>query len=192
MPPRRPSSYRALDLRDRAVEVIEDGCDDQAGAALGAGLAELRGPAVVRAGTGEQVLGIACRHRVEAGAERRAHAAGGGVGPWEHDFTGDAVVVELLVALRCIPRAPHADLVEAVALVVLAEPLLLEPVVTGEGIHAGRGTSLVDERLAFHQLRVEVLAVPRIEEVAVDGRVGTRVAVGRDDHVVLHGAPPGI
>ena len=49
---------RAPDLGDRAVEVVEDRRDDQAGAPLGAVLAQLGSPPVVRAGAGEQVVGV--------------------------------------------------------------------------------------------------------------------------------------
>ena len=52
--------------------------------------------------------------------------------------------------------------------------------------------ALVDERLALGELVVEVVVVLGVEVVAVDGRVRARVAVGRDDDVVLHGAPPGL
>ncbi len=160
---------RALDLGDRAVEVAQDRCHDQSGASLGARLTQLRGPAVVRACAREQVIGIARGDRVEPGTEGRPHAAGGGVGTGEHDLAGDAVVVELGVALRRVPRAAHADLVQAVALVVLAEPLFLELVVAHERRHARGGAALVDQRLAFHELVVEVVPVLRVEEVAVDG-----------------------
>ena len=53
-------------------------------------------------------------------------------GPGNIDLGGDAVVVELLVARGGVPAAAQADLVEAVALLVLAEPLFLELVVADE------------------------------------------------------------
>ena len=129
--------------------------------------------------------------RVEAGAERRAHRAGGGVGPGEHHLGGDAVVVELLVAGRGVPPAAQADLVEAVALLVLAEPLLLELVVADEvagRLGAARRSSM--SALPLGELVVEVVAVLRVEEVAVHGRVRARVAVGRDDDVVRPRSSP--
>ncbi len=182
----------ALDLGDRAVEVPEDRSHDQPGASLGALGADLGRPAVVRTRAREQVLGVHRGDGIESGSERRAHGAGGGVGTGEHDLGGHAVVVELLVALGGVPRAAHPDLVEAVALLVFAEPLLFELGVAHERRHPRGLAALVDERLAFGQLDLEVVVVLRVEEVLVDGRVRTRVAVGRDDDVVLHGAPPGM
>ena len=132
MPPRQPVGVGPADLGDGAVEVAEDRRHDQPGAPLGAVLAQLGGPAVVGAGAGQQVLGAAGGDRVEPGSERGAHRAGGRVGPGEHHLGADAVVVELGVTRGRVPSAPQADLVEAVALLVLAEPLLLELVVPDE------------------------------------------------------------
>ena len=93
--------------------------------------------------------------------------AGGGVGTGEHDLGGHAVVVELLVARGGVPAAAQADLVQAVALVVLAEPLLLELVVADEVDvpAAARRSSM--SALALGELVVELVAVLRVEEVAV-------------------------
>ena len=117
----------ALDLRDRAVEVTEDRRHDQAGAALGAVLAAdsaaqrlyARAPASRCSGS-VVATGL---NPAPNGAPMVPVAASG---PGNIDLAGDAVVVELLVALGGVPRAAHADLVEAVAVLVLAEPLLLE------------------------------------------------------------------
>ena len=105
--------------------------------------------------------------------------AGGGVGTGEHDLAGHAVVVELLRrALAASHAAAHADLVEAVALLVLAEPLLFELGVAHERRHAGGLAALVDERLALGELDLEVVVVLRVEEVACrrasSGRRGSR------------------
>ena len=159
----------ALDLGDRAVEVAEDRSHDQAGAPLRALGADFGRPAVVRTRTREQVLGVHRGDGIESRSERSAHGPGRGVGTGEHDLGGDAVVVELLVALGGVPRAAHADLVEAVALFVLPEPLLLELVVAHERRHPGGLAALVDERLALGELDLEVVVVLRVEEVPVDG-----------------------
>ena len=181
----------ALDLRDRAVEVAEDRSHDQAGTPLRALRAELGRPAVVRTSAREEVLGVSRGDGVESRSERSAHRAGRGVGTGEHDLRGDAVVVELVVTLRGVPRTTHPDLVEAVALVVLPEPLLLELVVAHERRHPGRLAALVDQRLALGELELELVVVLRVEEVLVDRRVRAGVTVCRDDHVVLHGLPLG-
>ena len=69
--------------------------------------------------------------------------AGDGVGAGEHDLGGHAVAVELPVAGVGVPAAAEADLVEAVALVVLAEPLLLELGVADEvGLPPARRSSI--------------------------------------------------
>ena len=106
------------------------------------------------------MLRVHRRDGVESRSERGAHGAGRGVGTREHHLGGDAVVVELLVTLGGVPRAAHADLVEAVALVVLAEPLLLELGVAHEGRHPGGLAALVDQRLALGELDLEVVVVP--------------------------------
>ena len=136
MPPREPVGVGPADLGDGAVEVSEDRRDDQPDATLRAVLAQLGGPAVVGAGARQQVLGAAGGDRVEPGAERGAHRAGRRVGTGEDDLGADAVVVELRVTPGRVPSAPQADLVEAVALLVLAEPLLLEFVVADEAVGA--------------------------------------------------------
>ncbi len=137
------------------------------------------------------MLRICRRDRVEAGAEGCAHRAGGSVRTRKHHFAGDGVVVELLVAGRRIPPAAEADLVEAVALFVLAEPLFLELVVADEVPGAaGTGAPLVDDPLPLGELLVEVVEVLRVEVVAVHGGVRSRVAVGRDDDVVLQRRTP--
>jgi hypothetical protein len=148
-------------------------------------LAQLGRPPVVGAGAGEEVLGVAGGDGDEPGAERRAHRAGGGVGPGEHHLGGDAVVVELLVADGGVPPAAQADLVEAVALLVLAEPLRLELLVTHERRAVGVDAARVDEGLALGELLVEGVVELGVEVVAVHGRVGARVRVGRDHDVVL-------
>ena len=128
--------------------------------------------------------------RVEPRTEGRAHGSGGRIGTGEHDLGAHAVVVELLVARRRVPATAQADLVEAVALVVLAEPLLLELVVADEVRRAGFRAPLVDEPLPLRELAVEVVAIAGIEIVAVHGRVRAGMTVGRDHDVVLHRAPP--
>jgi hypothetical protein len=106
-------------------------------------------------------------------------------------FAGDGVVVEFLVACRRIPATAKADLVEAVAFLVLTEPLFLELVVTDEvRSRSGPRAPLVDDALALGELLLEVVAVERIEVVAVYGGIGPRVAVGRDDDVVLQRHTP--
>ena len=188
-PPRSPSSCA------RRISAIAPSRSSRIGATISpaaplrARLAQLGRPSVVRASAREEVRGTPRRDRVEPGAEGCEVRAGGRVGTREHHFAGDAVVVELLVACCRVPATAQADLVQAVALVVLAEPLLLELVVTGERVEPGGGASRVDERLALGELVVELGAVLRVEEVAVHRGVGPRVAVRRDDHVVLHGSP---
>ncbi len=109
-----------------------------------------------------------------------------GVGTGEHHLAGNGVVVELLVAGRSVPASAQADLVEAVALLVLAEPLFLELVVTDEVLPCSSGASIVDDALALGELLVEVVEILRVEVVAVHGRIRAGVAVGRDHDVVLH------
>ena len=115
------------------------------------------------------MLGVFGGDGIESRSERSAHGAGRGVGAGEHDLGGDAVVVELLVALGRVPRTAHADLVEAVALFVLPEPLLLELIVTHERRHPRSLAALVDECLALGELHLEVVVVLRVQEVPVDG-----------------------
>ncbi len=168
---------RSPDLRDRAVEIVEDGCDHEARAPLGAVAAQLCRPPVERARAGEQVVGAAGGHGVESGAERRAHRARDRIGPGEHHLGGHAVAIELPVAGGGVPAAAQTELVEAVALVVLAEPLLLELLVADE-VARRRRSLRVDEGLPFGQLLVEVVAELWIEVVAVGRRVRPRMAVG--------------
>src|SRR5262249_41197178 len=137
-------AVRARDLGDRAVDVTEDGGHDQAGAPLWALRAELGGPAVVRARTREDELGVGGGPDGEAGTEGRPHLAGAGVGTREPDLTGHAVGRELLVAALGVPPTAHADLVEALAVLVDAEPLLLELLASGEHVVVGA------EALAAH------------------------------------------
>jgi hypothetical protein len=83
--------------------------------------------------------------------------------------------------------------VEAVALFVFSEPLLLELGVPHEahaGGHAGLGTALLDELLAVLEFVVEVRPVLRVEEFPVLRRVRPRVAVRRDDDVATHARGP--
>jgi hypothetical protein len=85
--------------------------------------------------------------------------------------------------------------VQAFAVLVEAEPLLLERLAAGEDVVGGAeafASHLLHERVACRQLVVEAVAVLRVEELAVLRRVGSRVAVGRDDQVALrHALPPG-
>jgi hypothetical protein len=177
VPPRRDDhatgetlGVRAPDLGDGALEVVEDRGDDQPGAPLRARGAELRGPPVVRTRAGEEVLGAAGDDGVEPGAERGTHRARHRVGAGEDDLGGDAVAIELTIARRGVPAPAEPDLVEAVAVVVLAEPLVLEVGVADEvALHRGRRAHLLDEPLALGELVVEVGAERRIEELAVLG-----------------------
>ncbi len=189
MPPVRPSAWARRISAMAPSRSSRIGSDDQTRpAGPGSRLAQLRGPPVVRAGAGEQVLRAVGDDRVEAGAERRAHGAGHRVGAGEHDLGGHPVAVELAVARRGVPTTAQADLVEAVALVVLAEPLLLELGVADE-VAASRPRRFVDEPLALGELVVELGPERRVEELAVRGRVRPGVAVGRDDEVGLHETP---
>ena len=151
-------------------------------AALGRVLAELRKPAVVGLGAREHEVGRHLGVEHEAGAERRAHAASGGVGPGEDHLGGDAVVVELLVTLGGVPAAAQPALVEALLAFVVAEPLLLEVFVAA---HRDRARELVlgDEALTLLQRLVEGLPVLRVEELAIVRGLRAGVAVGRDDQV---------
>ena len=58
---------------------------------------------------------------------------------------------------------------EAVALLVLAEPLFLELVVADEVLSCRAGASVVDDALPFRELFVEVVEILRVEVVAVHG-----------------------
>ena len=146
----QPFAVRARDLGDGAVDVAEDRRHDQTGASLRTLPAQLGGPAVVRARTREHELGVGGAVDGEAGAERRAHLAGDRVGTGEHDLAGHAVGRELLVALLGVPAAAQPELVEAVAVFVLAEPLLLELLAAGEHVVVGA------EALAPHLLHERV------------------------------------
>ena len=182
---------RARDLGDRAVDVAEDRRHDEAGASLRALGAQLGGPAVVRARAREHELGIGGAVDGEAGAERRAHLAGDRVGTGEHDLAGHAVGRQLLVALLGVPPAAQTDLVEAVAVLVLAEPLLLELLAPGEHVVVGAealAPHLLHQRVARAELVVEAVAVLRVEVLAVHRRVGPGVAVGRDDEIAVRHA----
>ena len=185
---------RARDLGDRAVDVTEDRRHDETGASLRALRAQLGRPAVVRARTREHELGIGGAVDGEAGTERRAHLAGDRVGAGEDDLTGHAVGRQLLVALLGVPPAAQTDLVEAVAVLVVAEPLLLERLAPGEHVVVGAealAAHLLHQRVTRRELVVEPIAVLGVEVLAVHRRVGTRVAVGRDDEVsVRHANPP--
>ena len=154
------------------------------GPPLGAGLAQLGRPPVVGAGAGEEVVRPTGGDGVEPGAERGAHLAGGGVGAREHDLAGHPVAVELGVALGRVPGPPHADLVEAVAFFVLAEPLRLESSSPVNGASRRRGGSSISAWRSASD--VEVIAVLGVEVLPVDGRVRAGVTVRRDDHVVVH------
>ena len=139
-------------------------------------------------GAGEHELGIRGGVDGEARAERRAHLAGHRVGAREHDLAGHAVGRELLVALLGVPPAAHPELVEAVAVLVLAEPLLLELLAPREDVVVGAealAPHLLHERVAGAELVVEPVAVLGVEELAVDGRIGPRVAVGRDHEITV-------
>ena len=67
--------------------------------------AEVGEEAVVRTRAGERELGVRDVGGREARAERRRRAAGDRVGIREQHLAGDAVAVELLVALRRVERA---------------------------------------------------------------------------------------
>ena len=136
----------------------------------------------------EHQLGVGGAVDGETGAEGRAHLAGDRVGPGEHDLAGHAVGRQLLVALLGVPAAAQPELVQAVAVFVLAEPLLLERFAAREHVVVGAealAAHLLHERVARGELVVELLAVLRIEELAVHRRVGPGVAVGRDDQIAL-------
>ena len=168
-PPHKPDS-RARDLRHRAVEVAEDRRDDEAGSPLRAVLAQLGRPPVVGPRAGEHPLGVGGGIDGEAGAERRAHAAGDRVGTGEHHLAGDTVGRQLLVALLGVPPAAQADLVEAVAVFVFPEPFLLELGVALERVLVGAEALLAHlghHSVAALQLLVERVAVLRIEILAV-------------------------
>ncbi len=149
-------AVRARDLGDGAVDVAEDRRHDQTGAPLRTLTAELRRPPVVRPRAGEHEHGIGGAVDGEAGAERRAHLAGDRVGTREHDLAGHAVGRQLLVALLGVPAAAQPDLVEAVAVLVLAEPLLLELLAPGEDVVVGAealAPHLLHERVACRRAR---------------------------------------
>ena len=153
-------------------------------------LAQLGEPAVVGLGAREHEVGRDFGVEHEAGAERRAHAAAGGVGAGEDHLAGDAVVVELLVALRGVPAAAEATLVEALLALLVAEPLLLEVFVAAHGDGA-RELVLGDEPGPLLQRLVERVAKLGVEELAVVRSLRPGVAVGRDDQVwVRHHRPP--
>ena len=122
-----------------------------------------RAPASTSSGSAVAVDG-------EAGAERRTHLAGHRVGTGEDHLAGHAVGRQLLVALLRVPPAAQTELVQAVAVLVLTEPLLLELVAAGE--HVGVGPEalpahLLHERVAWGELGVEAIAVLRVEVLAV-------------------------
>ena len=112
------------------------------------------------------------------GAERRRLHAGDGVGVGEHDLAGDAVGVELLVALLGVEGAAEALLVVALpvhdVVVIELQRLLAAGVTLGEEV-------------------VERAEVPGVEVRPVLLARQPGVAVGRDDQVALgHGSPSAI
>ena len=169
---------RPLDLGDGCVRVVQDRREGDTTTALGRDRAELGQPTVVRTRAGEHQLGLHVGRHRQPGAERRRGRARDRVGHREEDLAGDAVGVELLVAVRGVPAAAQPFLV------------LLFPLARELGIHDPHP---VTHRRASglrtaHRL-VERVAVLRVEIVAVlDGREA-RVAVRRDDQVATHACP---
>ena len=99
------------DLGDRRVDVDHDRHDRHTGPALGALVAQLGQPPVVRPSTGEQQVGRCVAADAEAGAERCRRATRDRVGIREDDLADHAVGLELLVATGRIPAALQSFLV---------------------------------------------------------------------------------
>ena len=139
--------------------------------AQGAVGAKLCQPAVVGFCSGESQVAFEFPGGPDACPERRAGRARDGVGVGEHDFSHDAVVVQLFVAGGCVPAAGVA---------LLGSPLFLVLLVAHPGFGSGcqRGFALGEE-----VVQSCVVFGVQIGPILL-GRKPS-VAVGRDDGVVI-------